>query len=124
MSVIKRHFAEVCMSLPLMVGSMSEYLERFRTPRWIFVLHSSSRTDQRLSEANGAHGVRGYSVGSMLVTMRDLLGQGGLRSRLLACDIAKEEVEYVHPKLAWSKGALQEPVEYVASKGHGLPVKA
>jgi hypothetical protein len=64
----------------------------------------------------------------MLATMQDLLGQGDLRSRLLACQIAKDAAPYVHPRLAAMQAAvtlnpLQELFDYVAAQGHGLPVK-
>ena len=57
----------------------------------------------------------------MLATMRDLLDQGDLNSRLLACEIAKDAAVYIHPKLTSVHGTLsinplQELFDYVASK--------
>lgn len=78
---------------------------------------------KRLAEEGGI-----TPLESMLATMRDLLDQGDLDSRLLACQIAKDAAPYIHPWLTATQAAvslnpLQALCDYVASKGHALPVK-
>jgi hypothetical protein len=77
---------------------------------------------KRLAEEGGV-----TPLECMLATMRDLLDQGDLDSRLLACQLAKDAAPYVHPRLTATQAAvtlnpLQELCDYVASQGHGLPV--